>query len=199
VGDSTPIRVNARVITATNRNLHELADQGEFREDLLYRLEVVELRLPPLRDRREDIPVLVEHFLGEFNQKLKKEITGISTDVENRLMEYAWPGNVRELEHALEHAAVLCDRNTITFEHLPLHLQGPAPGRAPNPPRGKPSIGPSDIARALEQTAGNKKRAARMLGIDRKTLYRNLAKLKTADSTLPPSRDAAPMNDLGDR
>jgi two-component system, NtrC family, response regulator HydG len=152
---------------------------GEFREDLLYRLKVVEVALPPLRDRREDIPLLVEHFLKEFNRKMKREIVGISSEVEGIFMEYSWPGNIRELEHALEHAFVVCAQDTITSSHLPSELKNAA-HTGVSYARGIHAVESQAILQALEKTAGNKKRAARLLGIDRKTLYRHIAKGKIA-------------------
>jgi two-component system, NtrC family, response regulator HydG len=184
VGDSTPIRADVRVISATNKDLGEKVRLGEFREDLLYRLKVVELALPPLRDRREDIPLLAEHFLKEFNKKMKKGIVGTSSDVEGLFLEHAWPGNIRELEHTLEHAFVVCDQDTITVDHLPSHLKN-SPQRKVSSSGGKQGVTARTITQALEKTAGNKKRAARLLGIDRKTLYRNIAKYKIPE----PARD----------
>ena len=96
------------MIAATNQNLKEEVARGKFREDLYYRLAVVNVPLPPLRERRDDIPLLLEHFLGKFNRKLGRSIRAVSSDVERAFMEYSWPGNVRELEHALEHAIILC-------------------------------------------------------------------------------------------
>ena len=185
VGDSTPVRVDVRVVVATNKDLPEKVRRGEFREDLLYRLRVVEVALPPLRERREDIPLLVEHFLREFNRIINKEIVAVSADVERIFLDYSWPGNIRELEHALEHAFVLCDQNTITVDYLPSHVREASPIQK-DPPTPVSYYGRTDDARpqailqALEKTAWNKQRAARLLGIDRKTLYRNLSKYRIA-------------------
>jgi len=179
VGDSKPIRVDVRVIASTNQNLGERVAHGEFREDLYYRLKVVEISLPALRERREDIPPLIEHLVEKFNRKLKREIRGVSSDVERVCMEYAWPGNVRELEHALEHAFVLCRQDTILLEHLPPHLRAVVRS-APAAPL--PKNGTEAIREALEKTAWNKAKAARLLGVDRKTLYRKIAKLGIAHS-----------------
>ncbi len=131
VGDSRPIRVDVRVIASTNRNLKERVERGDFREDLYYRLRVVEISLPPLRERREDIPLLVQHFMEKLSRKLTREIREMSPDVEELLMGYPWPGNVRELEHAMEHAFILCRHDTICFDHLPRELRAfvqPSPG-----------------------------------------------------------------------
>ena len=123
VGDSTPVKVDVRIITATNQNLLEKIKRGEFRQDLYYRLKVVEISLPPLRERRDDIPLLITHFLKKFNNKLHKNITNISADVQNLFMNYQWPGNIRELEHSLEHAFIVCHQAIIAMEHLPLTIK----------------------------------------------------------------------------
>jgi PAS domain S-box-containing protein len=175
VGDSRPVRVDVRVIASTNKDLRDKVGRGAFREDLYYRLKVVEISLPPLRARREDIPLLSGHFVKKLNRKLNREIRGLSVDVEALFMEYAWPGNVRELEHALEHAAVLCREDTICRRHLP-----PGFGTLPPPRSADPLSSEGDAARtilqALRKTAWNKAKAARLLGIDRKTLYRQISK-----------------------
>jgi two-component system, NtrC family, response regulator HydG len=185
VGDSTRVRVDARVIAATNKDLEEKVRLGEFRADLLFRLRVVEVVLPPLRERREDIPLLVEHFLKELNRKINMEIEAVSSDVERILLDYSWPGNIRELQYALEHAFVFCDElRVICVDHLPLHIREACLGEASQ--THVSSIGttkdgkPAAIVQALEKTAWNKKSAARLLGIDRKTLYRNIAKYHIA-------------------
>jgi PAS domain S-box-containing protein len=175
VGDATPIRLNVRIVTATNKDLEAKVRRGEFREDLLHRIRVVEVVLPPLRERAEDISLLVEHFLEKFSRKMNKPVTAVSSDVETILLNYAWPGNVRELEHAIEHAVVFCDRNIIAVEHLPLHIRDGSRSHTRLMGESREAR-PLALLQALEKTAGNKKRAARLLGIDRKTLYRQLAK-----------------------
>ncbi len=177
VGDSNPIRVDVRVIAATNQNLSEKVKQGEFREDLYYRLKVVEMRLPPLRDRKEDIPLLVKHFVKKFNKKLNKEIFSISADVQKIFMNYAWPGNIRELEHTMEHAFILCHQNIIMVDHLPLNFKDYIePHRASSEDTKVEEL--HSIRRALEQAAWNKVRAARLLGMSRRTLYRKIKDYK---------------------
>jgi transcriptional regulator with GAF, ATPase, and Fis domain len=175
VGDSKSIKVDVRVIAATNNDLREKVKRGEFREDLYYRLQVVELSLPPLKDRKEDIPLLVEHYLKQFNVKFHKEIRNLSADVEKIIMNYPWPGNVRELAHALEQAFILCRSDTITVELLPHHLKAFREDREALR-GGSELVDAQTILRALEKTAWNKARAARLLGVDRKTLYRNIEK-----------------------
>ena len=163
------------MIAATNKDLEEKVGRGAFREDLYYRLKVVEVALPPLRDRREDIPLLSGHFVKKLNRKLNREIRGLSSDVEALFMEYAWPGNVRELEHALEHAAVLCREETICRRHLPPGF-GTLPSSRPADPLASEGDAARTILQALRKTAWNKAKAARLLGIDRKTLYRQISK-----------------------
>jgi two-component system, NtrC family, response regulator HydG len=173
VGDSTTYHADVRVIAATNRDLKQKVKLGEFREDLYYRLKVVEIALPPLRERREDIPLLCNHFLTLFNASYNKNIEGISQDVLTIFMVYPWPGNVRELQHAIEHAFVLCNAPTITLEHLPAEIRDYSPQEAPAPAdRAKiSSLQPRNILQTLEKTGWNKAKAARLLGISRPTLY----------------------------
>jgi two-component system, NtrC family, response regulator HydG len=175
VGDSSPVKVDVRVIAATNQDLTEKVRVGEFREDLYYRLKVVEIRLPAIRNRLEDIPLLTDHFLKKFNKKFNKQITGVSADVQKMFMDYHWPGNVRELEHALEHAFILCRQNIITIDHLPGNLKNLTQAAMCRPASGKRDE-TAEIIRALEKAGGNKAKAARLLGIDRKTLYRKMEK-----------------------
>jgi len=176
VGDSAPIRADVRIIASTNCDLREKTRLGKFREDLYYRLKVVEISLPPLRERLDDIPLLVEHFCRIFGRKLSKHIEGITDEVLSLLMSYRWPGNVRELEHALEHAFVLCPGHTITSEFLPREIREKAPAHGhflANPHARMPQ----NIMAALAQTGWNKARAARLLGMSRQTLYRKLIEL----------------------
>ena len=115
-----------RVITATNKDLKALVDRGAFREDLFYRLKVVPIRLPALRERKDDIPLLVRHFIDKFNREMSMEVRHISPAAMELLMEYEYPGNIRELEHIIEHAFVRCQGNTVSPEHLPKDLQAKA-------------------------------------------------------------------------
>jgi two-component system, NtrC family, response regulator HydG len=184
VGDSKTYHIDVRVIAATNCNLKQKVSRGEFREDLYYRLKVLEIALPPLRERREDIPLLINHFLAIFNKSYNKSIEGISQDVLKIFMRYPWPGNVRELQHAIEHAYVLCNTPTITLEHLPGEIKDYAPPLAAAPERPKiASLQPPEILQALRQTGWNKAKAARLLGISRPTLYQliNLHNLNSSD------------------
>jgi two-component system, NtrC family, response regulator HydG len=182
VGSSTPTKVDVRLIAATNRNLLEKVSLGELREDLYYRLKVVEIRLPPLRDRREDIPLLIEHFRIRFNAKFKKTIEAISSDVLKAFIKYPWPGNVRELEHTMEHAFVLCTQNIITFDHLPPDFMS-APGIERRSPDEMQDTDSHAILEALDKTAWNKAKAARLLGMDRVTLYRKIKRYNLTKDT----------------
>lgn len=179
VGKSTPQKVDVRVIACTNKNLLQKVMKGEFREDLYYRLKVVEVALPPLRERLEDLPPLVEHFRHIFNARFNKQIDGISHEVLNKFMDYPWPGNIRELEHVIEHAFIRCHGNIITLEHLPAEMSRDCEKPVDNhrsPANGRIQAG--YIENILKVTGGNKAKAARQLGIHRRTLYRILDKHK---------------------
>jgi transcriptional regulator with PAS, ATPase and Fis domain len=173
VGDSAPVRVDVRVITATNRDLKDRVRRGEFREDLYYRLKVVEIALPPLRERLEDIPLLVEHFCSRFNKSFSKNITGIADEVLAVFMNYHWPGNIRELEHVIEHAFVLCHGQEITCEHLPQEIKElrDASLRGTDASR---ELTRETIVNALQQCGWNKAKAARSLDVSRQTMYRKM-------------------------
>jgi two-component system response regulator HydG len=175
VGDSTPIKVDVRVIAATNQDLHRKVKLGQFREDLYYRLKVMELVLPPLRERKDDIPFLVSHCLQKLNKKLNKDIDAVSEDVQKIFMDYSWPGNIRELENTLEHAFIVCHQKTITIDHLPQSLRDFYSRKIPAS-FDEEAIGQKAILEALERTGGNKSKAARLLGINVRTIYRKLKK-----------------------
>ena len=175
VGDSTPIKADVRVITATNQDLSRKVRKSEFREDLYYRLKVVELALPPLRERKDDVLLLVDYFIKKFNIKFNKNVTAISEDVKTLFMDYSWPGNIRELEHTLEHAFVVARQNTITVEHLPKSFTVHPEENLTSSPDEKDD-GPDAIAAALKIAGGNKSKAARLLGINVRTIYRKIEK-----------------------
>jgi PAS domain S-box-containing protein len=173
VGDSRPIPVNVRIIAATNADLKEKIARGAFREDLYYRIKVMEISLPPLRERTEDIPLLVDHFCAELNSRYGKEIPGISREVLERFLAYPWPGNVRELRHALERAFVVCPDTLIGLSALPLEIRSHHP-RSDPPAETGAALNEARIQEALVQAGGNKAKAARLLGISRQTLYRRM-------------------------
>jgi len=175
LGESLPIKIDVRVIATTNRDLKEKMRRGEFREDFYYRLKVMEVTLPPLRERNEDIPLLVNHFCSIFNRKFKKNIEGVSEEVLSAFMNYDWPGNVRELEHSIEHAFILCHGPVIGIDHIPLEIKEYSfPKKSSQ--RRKTIQGAEEILTVLEKTDWNKAKTARLLGIDRSTLYRKIRK-----------------------
>jgi len=183
VGEDQPIKVDVRVIAATNADLKTQVVAGKFREDLYYRLKVVDIVLPPLRDRYEDIPLLVKKFIDRFSKRIDKAIHGISDQALGQLVRHKWPGNVRELEHIVERACVLCSGVTITLANLPLELQNQdnletLSNTAFSHLHDKDIEGTDNeeerILSTLKLTYGNKAQAARILGIDRSTLYRKI-------------------------
>ncbi|MCU0255433.1 MAG: sigma 54-interacting transcriptional regulator, partial [Vicinamibacterales bacterium] len=180
LGAVTPVRVDVRVIAATNRDLEQRLQEGAFRQDLFYRLNVIRLRLPALRERREDIPLLVNHFLAKYNALRQRGIEAVSTAAMSCLMAHDYPGNIRELENAIEHAFVLCPSTVIELEHLPAALQ--AAHRATCPAcRGAATslrqIEAGFIADLLARHAGNRAAAARELGVHPSTLFRKIRAL----------------------
>jgi len=183
VGSTRSVPVDVRIIAATNLALAEEVKAKRFREDLYYRLNVIEIRMPPLRDRREDIPLLVNAFLRKCAEASRKEALGINESALALLMDYAWPGNVRELENVIERAVTLTRGDRIVTEDLPPTIQG-ARGERRVIDEGADRILPLQeiereyILRILEKTGGNKYQAAQVLGIDRKTLYRKLAEIE---------------------
>jgi len=181
VGSNETIHVDVRLIAATNTDLAAAVRSGTFREDLYYRLSVFPIVLPPLRERRADIPLLVDHFLRLHGQA-RGVVSRVSKEAMDALLEHEWPGNVRELSNVIERAVVLAGPETITPEHL-LYQRGPAPAPAAGPAgvQTLPELERVHIMRALRSTGGNKRRAAELLGIDRKTLYRKLKRYQEAD------------------
>jgi len=175
VGDTQTYKVDVRVISATNKNLPAAVASGKFRDDLFYRLNVIPLDLPPLRQRRDDIPLLVNHFLAASTDRLGKQISGISQAALARLIEYSWPGNVRQLENVVERAAVLCPGPKISDEDI--MLTRPEPGVLPdNAPVAE--IEKRVVLERLKQFNGNRTRTAASLGISRRTLLNKLAEWK---------------------
>jgi PAS domain S-box-containing protein len=175
VGDHRPIPVDVRIITATNQDLQALMDQGQFREDLFFRINVIPIPLPSLRERREDIPLLVEHFLERTTAKTQKPITGLSREALEIFFSYDWPGNVRELMNVIDYAFVLCNQGTILPEHLPVQLTGqrPAPPRPQRPQAtGSPRVTREEVLNALQAAQGKKSKAAELLGVSRVTLWK---------------------------
>jgi len=183
VGSTRAVPVDVRIIAATNLSLSEEVKAKRFREDLFYRLNVIELRMPPLRERREDIPLLVDSFLRKCAQASHKSVRGISETALGLLLDYSWPGNVRELENVIERAVTLARGEKIVPEDLPPGLQGARGDRrviedAADRTVPLHEVEKEYILRILEKTGGNKYQAAQILGIDRKTLYRKLAEIE---------------------
>ena len=179
IGDTSPSKVDVRIISATNRDLKEEIEKGNFREDLYYRLSVFPIHLPPLRERREDIPLLAESFLNRYTSKLGKRIDGMSADFIRAIANAEWRGNVRELKNVMERSAIVCD-TSLTLQDLPLELQQDS-SSSNNPSDPSPSsnfelaaIERRHIARVLQYTKGNKTEAARLLKIGLTTLYRKI-------------------------
>ena len=182
VGDEKSEHVNVRLLTATNRDLMSLVEEGHFREDFYYRIHVFEIHLPAIRERREDIPLLIEFFLNDLSQELGKTVTGIARDALQLMMGYGWPGNVRELRNALEHAFVTVNGETITLLDLPPELREENrnhPGaHTPTPKKlsDDEKAEKAEIISALEQTDGNRTQAAKLLETSRVTLWKKIKK-----------------------
>jgi transcriptional regulator with PAS, ATPase and Fis domain len=186
VGDDRAIKINVRLITATNRNLQALMTAGTLREDFYYRIHVFEITLPPLRERRADIQLLVNHFMEDNAKVFHREVNEIAQDALQRLQEYRWPGNVRELKNAIEHAFVTVEGNCITLWDLPPEVQQPTL-KTSSPSIPSSSLDPAEeirIREALQQAHGNKTEAAKLLGVSRVTLWK---KLKYLDLKSPAS------------
>jgi two-component system response regulator PilR (NtrC family) len=203
VGSETSVAVNVRILAASNRDLNSEVAAGAFREDLFYRLNVITIELPPLRDRREDIPLLIRHFLRQFSDLHDRKVSRLSVGAGRVLLQHRFPGNVRELENIIEHAVALCDGDGATEEHLPPYLfnsngaraesasepvmsQSTRAWTAPSPPtavsssvdleRDLADYEKAILLRALEQAGGVKKRAAELLGINYRSLRHRLQK-----------------------
>jgi two-component system response regulator HydG len=182
IGETFPRPVDCRIIAAANKKISELVRSGKFREDLYYRLRVVGLTVPPLREHKEDIKDLASHFIGQFNKEYNRNIEGCSPSVMNLLLSYKWPGNIRELEHVIEHAFAVTTGNqkTITLSSLPPELTREnqsvrAPKRTRKPV--KPDEEKAQVENALTKSNGNKAQAARILGITRAGLYKKIRRL----------------------
>ncbi|UCE82119.1 MAG: sigma 54-interacting transcriptional regulator [Deltaproteobacteria bacterium] len=181
VGDHRPISIDVRILAATNKDLSRLMEEGSFREDLYYRIGVIPINLPPVRERQEDIPLLVETFINRIRLKTDKPISGMSKEALDVLLRYDWPGNVRELINVIEYAFVLCHDGEIMPNHLPARVTGKQPSVTPRRRALKKQPDDDERKRILEALAaagGNQSKAAKMLGISRVTLWK---RLKTYD------------------
>lgn len=181
VGENRPIKTDVRVITATNQDLEAMISQGRFREDFFYRINVIPIHLPPLRERLEDVPVLVNSFIAGLRKKTGKDIPGLSNDCLAMFMAYEWPGNVRELKGVLEYAFVIAESGSITPQHLPPKMvrRGIAPQSTSAPQIARQAAGLSEreaLVEALRRTGGNQTKAAELLGVNRVTVYNRMRK-----------------------
>jgi two-component system, NtrC family, response regulator HydG len=179
VGENKPVRVDVRIITATNRNLLALIDQKGFREDLYFRINVIPIHLPPVRKRKDDIPLLVNTFINRLEIRTGKTIQGLTREALNRFMDYRWPGNVREMKSALEYAFTVADKDTIDIDHLPPHLLNhafPVELAPEGSMRRTGSTERQQLIDALHSTGGNQSQAARLLGINRVTVWNRMRK-----------------------
>ncbi len=184
VGDSRKRKIDIRIIAATHKDLYARVREGLFREDLYYRLKVFPIHIPPLRSRREDIPLLADHFIKKMNPKTGKEITGLSPDALRIFMDYTWPGNVRELENAIEHAFVLCNGRTIDVSDLPIeirrpdHFVFPHGGNQPTvfPARKRRKLSKETLYALLEECDWNKAEVGRRVGLSRTAIWKYMKK-----------------------
>ena len=178
LGSTKSEKTNARIIAATNKDLYKLVSEGKFREDLFYRINVLCINLPPLRNRKEDIPLLTDHFIKLFNRSQKKDIKRISPEVLSFFMSYNWPGNIRELENIIERAFILCSADIIKMRHLPEEMSSLSGGRTEtkNIKKLKYIVESQAIQKALERNKYNRTSTAKELGIDRSTLFRKMEK-----------------------
>jgi two-component system response regulator HydG len=177
VGDHRPVKIDVRILAATNKDLNRLMEEGRFRQDLYYRIGVIPIILPPLQERREDIPLLVETFISRIRLKTDKPITGMSKEALDLLFHYDWPGNVRELINVIEYSFVLCHQGEIMPNHLPARVTGDQSRVTSKPRTSQKPSGDEErkrIVDALEATGGNQSRAAEILGISRVTLWKRL-------------------------
>lgn len=194
LGSVETLKCDLRVVAATNKSLASLVREGKFREDLFYRVNVVRMELPVLRDRREDIPLLADHFVARFNRLQGRAVAGVSDATLARLMEHDFPGNIRELENIIEHAFILCANGLIEPIHLPPPLRGALSNPEPTLPAGLTlaAMEKTLVRDALRRHGGNRAAAARELGINVSTLFRRLRSNPIEDTTRPTRHTAPP-------
>ena len=177
IGSSFTIKIDVRILAATNKNLEEEVKSGSFREDLFYRINVVELKLPSLAERKDDVPLLVDHFINKYNNELNKSIMGIDNEVIKLFMSYDWKGNLRELENMIERAVLLCQEDIITPKYLPSHIfENKNELYTDNLNEAIETFEQNHINEIIKRTEGNKTEAAKLLGVDPSTLYRKMSK-----------------------
>jgi DNA-binding NtrC family response regulator len=177
LGGSRPVKADVRIIAATNKDVAQMIARGAFREDLYYRMSVISIALPPLRERREDLGLLAEYFLLQFNQQYSKEIQGLSSEVRQVLLAHNWPGNVRELKNCIERAVIFCETSELAVEDLPRQYTEYRVKERDSLENAYESVTRQMILDALEKSEGVKQKAAEILRIHRKTLYNKMKKL----------------------
>lgn len=198
LGAVRSVKTAARILAATNRDLEKMVKEGTFRQDLYYRVNIIRLDLPPLRERREDIPFLIQSFIRKFNLRMKRSVAGVTASALKKLLRFDWPGNIRELENVIERAMVFCTKAVIDADDLPELAAGPATWTdagtrmsSPGAPCSmRSTVNASELAAiraALAASSGNRREAARLLGIDHTTFYRKLKRLNFAPE-LPDGR-----------
>jgi transcriptional regulator with PAS, ATPase and Fis domain len=185
LGSTQTLKANVRIITATNKVLSDQIQRGRFREDLFYRINVVQIDVPPLRQRREDIPLLIKHFLEKLNLKRDKTIGGLSPAAERILLEHDYPGNIRELENILEYATIVCKNYQIEPRHFPPYLlqtkeKAPTRDETPGPGPNLEDMEKQELLEALKAHRWNRQAAADALGISRTTLWRKIRRFQIA-------------------
>ena len=183
VGGTHPIKIDVRVVAATNRDLRAMVSDGRFRDDLYYRINVLSIDVPPLRDRREDIPVLIDFFLKKHTRNTSRLIRGLTPDARKVMLDYAWPGNVRQLENVVARALALNVTGVLGPRDFPEPI-GDAPKKLSGLAGDMPSLAELSrryAAHVLQHVGGNKSEAARLLGVDRKTLYKLLEAQESAE------------------
>jgi DNA-binding NtrC family response regulator len=186
VGSTRPVKVDTRIIAATNKDLGQEIAQGRFREDLYYRLNVLEIAIPPLRERKEDIPLLVRHFVQKYNKELNKSFKGVDNDTMKALLNYPWKGNVRELENAIERAMILGEGEFISLNELPPPLipDTSQPTREDNLKQAMKVYEREHIINVMKKTGNDKKEASRLLGMSLASLYRKIEELNISNKDL---------------
>ncbi|MCK5029049.1 MAG: sigma 54-interacting transcriptional regulator, partial [Bacteroidales bacterium] len=176
VGANKANKIDVRLICATNNNIHQMIQDETFRQDLLYRVNTVEIYLPPLRERTGDIPLLADHFLAIYSKKYRKNIKGINADALKKLTQYQWPGNVRELQHALERAVIMSDSDVLQTDDFSLTTRSEKTTEIEIDTYNLEDIEKNIIVKVLKQNQGNVTQAATVLGLTRTSLYRRMEK-----------------------
>jgi len=176
IGSNKPVQVDIRLICATNMPLHEMVGQNTFRQDLVYRINTVEIHLPSLRERVEDIPLLANHFVTEYSNKYRKNVKKLASSTIKKLQKYRWPGNIRELQHAIERAVIMSDDSSLTPEDFFFLMHKPESLEEKEDTFNLDEVEKNVIQKAIDRNGGNISKAAKELGLTRASLYRRLEK-----------------------